>query len=97
MKQTRWQNPQINELFKVIGNLKTSGDMAKFFRDLCTIDELREMARRWQAAQLINKKMPYRTVAARTGLSTATVTRVAYWLNEGAGGYRRAIKRLKKR
>ena len=65
--------------------------MLNFLRDLCTLEELEELSARWEAAQLIAKKMPYREVAEKTGLSTTTVTRIAHWLHHGEGGYATAL------
>jgi TrpR-related protein YerC/YecD len=57
------------------------------------LEEINEMAKRWQAAKMIKSGSSYRAIAKKTGLSTATVTRVAYWLNYGEGGYQLMLKR----
>jgi len=90
-----WQNKATKELFKAILKLKNSNEAAKFFRDLCTLEELAEMEKRWQAVKMIAKDKPYREIAKKTGLSTTTVTRVAHWLNHGEGGYQLVLKRIK--
>ncbi|MFA6215392.1 MAG: YerC/YecD family TrpR-related protein [Patescibacteria group bacterium] len=95
MVSGHWQNKRLKALFAATLKLKTSKEAAKFFRDLCTIEELEEMGKRWQAASLIQKGKPYRKVAKITGLSTTTVARVAYWLNHGEGGYNLVLKRIK--
>lgn len=77
-----------SELFEAIISLKTAKEAQSFFRDLCTIDEIKEMSERWQIAQMVNKKLPYREIAKKLNVSTTTVARVALWLNNGAGGYR---------
>ncbi len=41
--------------------------------------------------------MPYLEIASRVGTSTTTVTRVAQWLRNGAGGYRLALDRQAKK
>jgi TrpR-related protein YerC/YecD len=51
------------------------------------------MTHRWQAAQLVDRGMPYHEVSRRTGASTTTVTRVAHWLRHGEGGYRLMLDR----
>ena len=65
-----------------------------FLRDLCTHREVTEMSHRWHIVRLLNDGIPYREVAEKTGASTATVTRVAQWLNHGMGGYRLALDRM---
>lgn len=90
----KWLNKQSKDLFKAILKLKTPNEAAKFFRDLCTLEELEEISKRFQAAKMIEKGKPYREIAQKIGLSTATVTRVAHWLNHGEGGYRLILKRI---
>ena len=94
-EKNKWLNQPKKDLFKAILKLKTSVEAAKFFRDLCTIEELDEMGKRWQAVKMINKNQPYRKISQKTGLSTTTVGRVAHWLNYGEGGYRIILKRSK--
>ena len=85
-----------NELWQAVLQLKTKEECAKFFRDLCTLEELKDMSDRWQAARKIAEGKPYREIAKETGLSTTTVARVAQWLNNGQGGYQLILKRLGK-
>lgn len=85
-----------NDLFKAILQLKTAAECKKFFRDLCTMPELEAIAERWHVVQLLIAGVPYRAISERTGASTATVTRVAQWLNRGEGGYRLVLKRMKR-
>ncbi len=85
----------MNELFSVILSLKTKGECRRFFRDLCTLEELKEFGDRWKVVQLLNEKLPYRTIAGRTGVSTTTISRIGHWLRYGQGGYRLALRRSK--
>ena len=89
-----WEEREMNHLMRAILTLKSTREAKRFFRDLCTREELIEMAKRWQAAGLIDKGVPYREVSRKTGLSTTTVTRVADWLYGGKGGYQLMLKRV---
>jgi len=89
-------NKRTTSLFTAILSLKSVKEAEAFFRDLCTAEELREMTDRWEIAQLVNDRRPYREIAARLKTSTTTVSRVAAWLNDGRGGYRLALERLNK-
>ena len=80
-------NKEMKELFKAIARLKTADESKKFFRDLCTLAELKAMSERWQVARKIQEGVSYRKIAKKTGSSTATITRVAHWLHHGTGGY----------
>ena len=81
---------------KAILSLKDEKEALNFFRDLCTIDELQEMAQRWEIAQLLNKKESYRAIANKVGVSTTTVARIAQWLEHGEGGYQIILDKIKK-
>ena len=91
-----WQTGEMAQLCDAIFALKTPQELEWFLRDLCTIGELEAMSHRWQVARLVHKGLPYTEIAEKTGASTATVTRVAHWLNHGEGGYRIAIDRVKR-
>ena len=86
----------MTELFDAVRSLKSRQELEAFLRDLCTLGELEAMAHRWQVARLVDQGLPYTEIAEKTGGSTATVTRVAHWLNHGEDGYRTAIDRAKK-
>src|SRR3989338_6692931 len=82
-----------DELFKAIISLNSVKEAEAFFRDLCTIEEIKEMSERWQIAQMVDKGLSYREIAKKLDVSTKTVARVALWLNNGAGGYRLMLNR----
>jgi len=86
---------RIDEVYKAILLLKNLDECRTFFRDLCTLSEIDAMAERFQVAKMLNKNVSYREICKKTGSSTATITRVAYWLNHGLGGYKLVLKRIK--
>ena len=55
-------------------------EVTRFLRDLCTRAELEALAHRWQTARLLDEGVPYLEIAERVPTSTATVTRVAQWV-----------------
>jgi len=90
----QWDNVRSKALFTAILELKTLGEAKRFFRDLLTDEEIVEIAKRWQVAQLLDAEMPYLEIQKKTGLSSTTVARISKWLNNGMGGYRLMLKRL---
>ena len=92
-----WQTQEITELCEAIASLRSPDEVGRYLRDLCTISELEAMAHRWQAARLLDEGLPYLEISKRTHASTTTVTRVAFWLRHGEGGYRLVLNRLKRR
>ena len=93
MKKIKF-NTKTDNLFKAILSLKTVKETEKFFRDLCTVEELKDMSERWKIARLLNKGLAYRKIAEKLNVSTTTVSRVALWLNNGEGGYQLVLSRL---
>ena len=85
--------PQVDDLLDAIVALPDGTAAARFFRDLCTLREMHDMAQRWQVVQLLELGRHYGEISRETGASTATITRIAQWLNHGTGGYREAITR----
>jgi TrpR-related protein YerC/YecD len=73
-------------LFRAVLSLETVEQCYDFFEDLCTKVELREMSRRFEAARLIREGEKYTTIVEKTGLSTATISRVNGALRDGNGG-----------
>ena len=84
---------QINNLVRALFTAQTPAEMKKFLRDLLTEAEIKEFARRWQAAQMLDAKTPYTAIIKKTGLSSTTVARISKWLKNGTGGYRLALKK----
>lgn len=84
-----------DDLFKAILSLENIDEAEKFFRDLCTIDEIKIMCERWEIAKLIDQGMPYRKISDKLNVSTTTVSRVALWLTNGEGGYRLVLDKIK--
>ena len=77
--------------------LSTKGEARKFLRDLLTEAELIELANRLRAARLLNEGVPYAIIEEKLGLSSTTIARISKWLNQGKGGYRLVLERLKQK
>ncbi len=89
-----WRTDDTDALFAAILRLKTPEEASRFFRDLCTLGELRDMAQRWAVVRQLDAGRHYAEISRATGASTATITRIASWLNHGEGGYRLVLGRL---
>ena len=90
-----FNTPSIDRLFAAILQLKDVEECHKFFEDICTIKEVKDMAQRLDAAILLDEGAGYQQISEQVGISTATISRVSRCLNYGAGGYRMTIDRLK--
>lgn len=88
-----WRTPDAESLFDAILALESRDQAERFFRDLCTLNELHDMAQRWAVVRLLDAGKHYAEISRETGASTATITRIASWLNHGEGGYREMLDR----
>ena len=88
-----WPDQATRDLFDAIVALPDRAAAERFFRDLCTLNELRDMAQRWHVVQLLEDGRHYLDISRESGASTATITRIAQWLRHGTGGYREALAR----
>ena len=92
-----WRTKDTSALLRAVLALRTEDEAAAFFRDLCTLQELTDLSHRWAVVRLLDQGHPYRQIAEETGASTATITRINQWLQHGAGGYRLALDRLRRK
>ncbi|MCI9186760.1 MAG: TrpR-like protein [Oscillospiraceae bacterium] len=83
-------------LYKAILSLESEEECRAFLQDLCTISELRALEQRMEVAMLLDEGHIYSSILARTGVSSATISRVNRCLRYGAGGYQSVIPRLRK-
>jgi TrpR-related protein YerC/YecD len=86
---------EIDRLYAVILRLKGLDECKRFFRDLLTETEIHEFAQRWKAAQMLEARVPYKTIEGETGLSSRTIARVHRWMKHGRGGYALMLRRLR--
>ena len=88
------KSSNLNYLFKAILSLEDIDECYSFFEDLCTISELNEMSKRLEVAKMLRRNVVYSEIAERTGLSTATISRVNRCLKYGSDGYMKILDRL---
>ncbi len=81
------------ELFEAILSLKNTDECLRFFSDLCTEKEVSDLSARLRVARLLDSGANYNDIAAETGASTATISRVSKALSGAAGGYRTVLER----
>ena len=94
MRNEKFRDERIDYLFRAILTLESVDDCYAFFEDLCTVAEIQEMSRRLLAAKLLREDKVYTEIAAETGLSTATISRVNRCLKYGSDGYLGAHEKL---
>lgn len=88
------KNDMKDYLFEAILSLETVEDCYNFFDDICTVKELEEMAKRMCGAKMLDDNKVYTEITEKTGLSTATISRINRCLKYGSDGYSSVLARL---
>ena len=86
------KEPWFRALCSAILACKQEQELADLLRDIGTLSELQAWSERLEVARLLSQGLSYRQVAQKTGASTTTVTRVARFLENGEGGYRKVLR-----
>ena len=68
-----------DDLFRAILTLENIDECYKFFEDVCTVKEIKEISQRLKAAKMLKNGENYAVVGKETGMSTATISRVNKW------------------
>ena len=93
MYEEKIRKQEMERLFVAILSLESVEECARFFDDLCTINELNVMAQRLEVAVLLKQGETFNTIVEKTGASTATISRVNRCLKYGAGGYESVLSK----
>lgn len=81
-------------LYEHIVKLESVEECCRFFEDLCAITELYAIEQRFDVAQMLHEGLVYTSILAKTGASSATVSRVNRVLNYGTGALGEMIERV---
>ncbi len=81
-------------LFEAILQLQTMDECYRFFEDLCTVQELKALSQRILVAKMLSENRVYSDIVAKTGASTATISRVNRSLHYGSDGYDIVFRRM---
>ena len=92
---TKLKDRNVDYLFKAILSLETMDECYNFFDDLCTVPELKALSQRLEVARMLSEGRVYSDIVAKTGASTATISRVNRSLNYGSDGYKVVFERVK--
>ena len=90
------KSEQADYLFKAIMSLENLEEFYRLFDDLCTVAEIEDMSKRLQAAKMLRDGEVYSEISAKTGQSTATISRVNRCLKYGSDGYNIVLDRLER-
>lgn len=88
------RNEQTDLLVRALLSLDNEEDAYRFLEDVCTIAELHSISQRIEVAALLRQGVTYQRIAAETGASSATISRVNRALTYGADGYNRVLDEI---
>ena len=94
MSNEKLRSPQTDRLVEALLLLSNREECYQLLEDLLTIREIQDLAQRLEVARLLPAKVTYNEIAHKTGVSTATISRVNRSLSYGAGGYQRILEKL---
>ena len=86
------KNKEIEKLYQTIISLNDTEDCAELFTDLCTYKEIESMAQRLHAAELLLEGETYEQIIEKTGISSATLSRVSKCVKFG-NGYKKQLNK----
>ncbi|MGI6755847.1 MAG: YerC/YecD family TrpR-related protein [Atopobiaceae bacterium] len=95
MDADMFKNHEVINLLTALCQLENQDEAQALLEDLCTPREIEDLAQRLEMARLLDEGASYLSVSKYTGASSTTVSRVSKCLNNGAGGYRLVLDRLK--
>lgn len=95
MYESKVKSRETDRLFEAILSLQSVEECYRLFDDLCTFNEVVAMSQRFHVAEMLAKGTTFTTISEKTGVSSATITRVNRCVHYGAGGYRLVHDRLK--
>lgn len=90
----KMKNDNLDFMFNAVMQLQSLEECYDFFEDLCTVTELKAMAQRIVVAKMLRDKQVYSDIVAKTGASTATISRVNRSLQYGCNGYEKIFQRM---
>ena len=90
----KFKTAELESFWNAILTLETPDECRRFFEDICTIKEIQDISQRLEGETLLKNGKVYTEIAAATGASPATISRVNKCLSYGSGGYEIVLERL---
>lgn len=94
MKELKVDKKMVKDLYDVFLSLSNEKECAELLEDLCTRNEVEQMACRIKAAKLLMEGCTYNEVIEKTNISSATLSRVSRCVKYGKG-YNHVLKKEK--
>ncbi|MDP8235503.1 MAG: Trp family transcriptional regulator [Candidatus Erginobacter occultus] len=84
---------KLPEIAGVLAQIDDPGLLERFFREIFTPKEVRDISSRWELVKLLERGVTQREIARTLGLSLCKITRGARELKRNDSALRRVIRR----
>lgn len=81
------------ELYDVLMSLQSEDELKIFFEDICTPQEIANMNQRIECAIMLQHGETYTSIIEKTGISSATLSRISKCVQHSNGGFSELLKR----
>ena len=88
------KNKFTDQLFEAILKLDDKEECYNFFEDIATIAEIKALGQRLEVAKMLKQGITYEEIVEKTGVSTATISRVKRALDYGEDGYNLVLDKM---
>ncbi len=85
-----------DDLYKCFSEIDSPDVFKKLLQDLCTFNEVEQMAQRLLCAKLLLMGYTYNQIIEITDISSATLSRVSRCIQHGSGGYVEVVGKMLK-
>lgn len=89
-----WQDKSAQQFVEVLLAITDKQTMQSFLRDVMTEKEIVEISSRLEAARMLEAGEKYTSIIAKTKLSSRTIARISDWMQNGCGGYAKALSQV---
>lgn len=80
-------------LYKAVLSLKNEDACRRFFIDICTPKELKDLGDRLRVAEMLLEGKTYEKITEEIGMSSTTIARINRALIYGEGGYKEVLEK----
>ena len=80
------------ELYRMLAEISDPEDIKILLEDLCTYNEVEQMAQRLFCVKLFLGGLTYSQIIEKINISSATLSRVSRCFKRGSGGYSKVVK-----
>lgn len=67
--------PDLSELSAILSNMNDRNEIKRFFDEILTDKEKKDILLRWELLKMLEKGVPQRTIASELGISLCKITR----------------------